>query len=374
MASEASIRTDGPLASGGDRRSPRASIIAPIVTHWSRILFFDLFTGDDTPAPRSNGESVLRSSGDFAPAQSLRKSASRRDSEWVTLTAADGYPITAIRYAAPGPARAHVIVAGAVGVPQRFYRRFAEFAASAGYATMTFDYRGVGLSAPTTLEGFRMDYFDWGRLDLAAAVDAMSSPEVPLYIVGHAFGGHAFGMLPNHERVAAYYTFGTGSGWYGWMPPVERTKVLALSHLAGPLLTRWRGYLPSSLLGLGEDLPLDFYERWKDWSRLPNYFFGDPSAHHVTQGFDRIRAPMMAANSIDDRWAPPSSRDAFMPGYRNAVRHTLDLDPLLVGLGSIGHMGYFKPSARLLWASALDWLAMRRMVSRAPAVAPGDRK
>lgn len=374
MASEASIKPDGPLASGEDPRSSRASIIAPIVTHWSRILFFDLFTGNDAPAPRTNGESVLRSSGDFASAQSLRESRSRRDSEWVTLTAADGYPITAIRYAAPGPARAHLIVAGAAGVPQRFYRRFAEFAASADYATMTFDYRGVGLSAPTTLEGFRMDYFDWGRLDLAAAVDAMSAPEVPLYIMGHAFGGHAFGMLPNHERVAAYYTFGTGSGWYGWMPPVERAKVLALSYLAGPLLARWRGYLPSSLLGLGEDLPLDFYERWKDWSRLPNYFFDDPSAHDVTRGFDRIRAPMMAANSIDDGWAPPRARDAFMPGYRNAVRHTLDLDPSIVGLPSIGHMGYFKPSARPLWESALDWLAMRRMASRAPAGAPGDRK
>ena len=164
-------------------------------------------------------------------------------------------------------------------------------------------------------------------------------------------------MLPNHEHVAAYYTFGTGAGWHGWMAPVERTKVLALSHLAGPLLTRWKGYLPSSLIGLGEDLPLDFYERWKDWSRFPNYFFGDPSARDVTQSFARIRAPMMAANAIDDRWAPPASRDAFMPGYRNAARHTLDIDPSLVGLRSIGHMGYFKPSATPLWESALDWLA-----------------
>ena len=78
-----------------------------------------------------------------------------------------------------------------------------------------------------------------------------------------------------------------------------------------------------------------------------------------------IRAPMMAANAIDDRWAPPASRDAFMPGYRNAARHTLDIDPSRVGLRSIGHMGYFKARATPLWASALDWLATSHPV-------PGD--
>ena len=319
-----SVRPDDPLASGEDRGSAGRPIIAPI-------------------------------------------EASRRESEWLTLTAADGYPVTAIRYASPGPTRAHLIVAGAVGVPQRFYRGFAGFAASIGYSTMTFDYRGVGLSAPTTLEGFRMDYFDWGRLDLAAAVDAMSAPHVPLYIIGHSFGGHAFGLLPNHERVAAFYTFGTGAGWHGWMPPLERLKVLAMSHLIGPPLTRWKGYLPSSLIGTREDLPLVFYQRWKHWCRFPNYFFGDLTVQHVTQSFDRIRAPLMAANSIDDRWAPPKSRDAFIAGYRNATRHTLDLDPPLAGLRSIGHMGYFKPGARSLWESALDWLATRRNFSAATA-------
>ena len=72
---------------------------------------------------------------------------------------------------------------------------------------------------------------------------------------------------------------------------------------------------------------------------------------------------MMAANAIDDRWAPPASRDAFMPGYRNAVRHTLDIDPSLIGMRSIGHMGYFKADAIPLWRSALDWLAAVPAVS-----------
>ncbi len=276
--------------------------------------------------------------------------------ERIDLTAADGYRLTGHLYAPAGPTRAHLVLAGATGVAQRFYRRFARFAASHGYATLTFDYRGIGLSKPPELRGFQVDYLDWGRLDLAAAVAAMSRPDRPLYVVGHSYGGHAFGMLPNHHLVAGFYAFGTGAGWHGWMPPLERLKVLAMWHLLGPALTLWKGYLSWSAVGLGEDLPLGFYRQWKRRCRYPNYFFGDPSMRHRLVGFDQIRAPLMAANSIDDRWSPPRSRDAFIAGYRNAARETLDVEPGRVGLSAIGHMGYFKPNARVLWESALAWL------------------
>lgn len=276
--------------------------------------------------------------------------------ERVALIAADGYALTALRYTPPGRLRANLIVAGATAVPQVFYRRFAEFAASRGYETLTLDYRGIGLSAPPTLRGFRMDYGDWGRLDLAAAVESVRGSGNPLYVIGHSYGGHAFGFLPNHAHVHAFYTFGTGAGWHGWMPARERVRVLMLWHVLGPLMTSASGYLPWSRLGMGEDLPLDFYRQWKQWCRFPNFFFGDPAMHYVAQGFARVRTRMMAANAIDDRWSPPASRDAFMSGYRGAARETLDIDPAGVGLPAIGHMGYFRSGAVQLWESALAWL------------------
>ena len=218
----------------------------PLQTHWTRSLYHDFVSGD---------------AGGASPA-----------GERLILAADDGYPITALRYSAAGAPRGHLVVAGAVGVPQRFYRRFAEFAASVGYSTMTLDYRGVGLSAPATLEGFRMD---------------------------------------------------------GWMPAFERIKVLAMWHLVGPLLTRWKGYLSWSLLRLGEDVPLDFYRRWKEWCRYPNYFFGDPAMRHLLRSFARIRAKPMA-------------------------------DPWRIGLRRIGRLGYFRAEALPLWKSALGWLDRRR--------------
>jgi len=289
------------------------------------------------------------------------------DSKHVTLMTADHYPISAMRYDPIARPRANLIVAGATGVPQGYYRRFASFAAANGFSTLTLDYRGIGLSAPPSLKHFKLHYFDWARLDLAAAVDAMASPQVPLYMIGHSYGGHAFGLLPNHHKVAKLYTFGTGTGWIGWMSPLERIKVLAMWHLLGPLLTAWKGYLPLSLLGMGEDLPLSFYRQWKHWCRFPNNFLGDPSLQHVARSFARVRTPILAANATDDPWCPPRSRDAFMAGYTHAEYESRDIDPRREGLSRIGHMGYFRASAMTLWLSALRWLEAGQA---APPAAP----
>jgi predicted alpha/beta hydrolase len=53
--------------------------------------------------------------------------------EPLLLRTQDGYNINALRYPATGPVRGHLVVAGATGVPQRFYRAFAVYAATQGY-------------------------------------------------------------------------------------------------------------------------------------------------------------------------------------------------------------------------------------------------
>jgi predicted alpha/beta hydrolase len=286
----------------------------------------------------------------------------RRDGP-ATLVAADGYRLGARRYEAIGPLWAKLIVAGATGVPQHFYRRFAEYASTRGFDTLTLDYRGVGLSRPDSLRGFEMNFLDWATLDLAAAVAAMSGQGLPLFMVGHSFGGHAFGLLPNHDRVDRLYTFGTGAGWHGWMPPLEQLRVLAMWRVVGPAIVRWKGYLAWSRLGLGEDLPLGVYRQWRRWCRFPRYFLDDPEMAQYAESFASVTTPIIAANSLDDRWASPRSRDAFMAGYRNADWQAVDLDPAREGLRGIGHMGYFRAPAQPLWERALDWFA-------APAATP----
>lgn len=281
------------------------------------------------------------------------------------IVAQDGYRLAALLYSPPEPAngamhsqsalKGHIVVASATGVPQEFYRRFAEYACQRGFKVMTFDYRGIGQSNYGSLKGFRASFLDWAKLDLAAVVDAMSSPEVPLFMVGHSFGGQALGLLPNHHKVAGLYTFATGAGWHGWMPRVEQLRVLLMWRLIGPLLTCWYGYLGWQRLGMGEDLPLGVYRQWKRWCRFPHYFFEDPRMPDVAEQFAAVRTPIIAVNALDDLWAPPQSRDAFIEAYRHASRIVIDLDPRETG--SLGHMGYFRAKAAPLWEPVLDWFS-----------------
>jgi predicted alpha/beta hydrolase len=276
--------------------------------------------------------------------------------EKLELRAIDGYPLSAMRYRARGPEKARLLVAGATGVPQGFYRRFAEFAAGQGYTVLTFDYRGVGGSAPKTLRGFEASFLDWARLDLNAVIEFFApSDSTPLYMVGHSYGGHALGLVPNHEKIAGVYLFGVGAGWHGWMPRLERLRVLAMWHVVGPIVTRWKGRLAWSKLGMGEDLPMGVYRQWKHWCKFPRYFLDDPKVPEIAEGFARVRTPILALNATDDLWAPPLSRDALMSGYRNAPWHGVDIDPATAGLGKLGHMGYFRQHAEPLWSAALAW-------------------
>jgi predicted alpha/beta hydrolase len=278
--------------------------------------------------------------------------------EPLQLIAADGYRLGARHYPPSGQRKGRLIVAGATGVPQRFYGHFAGFAASQGFAVWTLDYRGVGLSRPPGLRGFRMDYLDWARLDLAAVLDHVAAQDGgPISMVGHSYGGHAFGLLPGHQRVDRLATFATGAGWHGWMPPLERLRVLALWWVFGPIVVKLKGYLAWSALGMGEDLPRDLFLQWRRWCRWPNYFFDDPELPGLAEQFAQVRAPIRAINAVDDKWATPASRDAFMKAYCNAAVERITLDPQQLGLGPIGHIGYFRPQAMSVWQETLDWLS-----------------
>lgn len=277
----------------------------------------------------------------------------------LSLQTTDGYRIAATHYSALGTLRGNLIMAGATGVQQRFYRRFAQHACARGFNVLTVDYRGIGESAPASLKGFEMSYLDWGFRDLQAAVELMDDGKTPLFWVGHSFGGHALGLLPNHQKITAAYCFGTGAGWAGWMPRLEAWKVRLLWTCVLPLIVACKGYMAWSMLGMGDDLPLGVYKDWKRWCAHPHYFFDDPAMAWVARLYADVRVPCMFANAVDDPWAPPASRDAFIRGYRNAPRQVRDLHPG-TGKRPIGHMGYFRASATGIWNEALDWLAAQR--------------
>jgi predicted alpha/beta hydrolase len=249
-----------------------------------------------------------------------------------------------------------IVIASATGVPQGFYKHFALAANEQGFNVLTFDYRGIGQSAPRSLKGYKVNYLDWARQDLAAAVNWAHDTQLPVYVVGHSYGGHAVGLLPNHSKIEGAYVFGTGAGWAGWMPKFERLKVLFMWHVIAPLIVSRKGYLAWSMLGMGEDLPKGVYEQWKHWCSYPRYFFDDPKMKRVADQFQNYQKTLIAVNATDDKWAQPASRDAFMSGYTKANVIKKTVAPAELGLSSIDHMGYFRRHASALWQPIFKWV------------------
>jgi predicted alpha/beta hydrolase len=277
--------------------------------------------------------------------------------EPIEFAAKDGVSLASTRFTTPGKLRGRILVAGATGVPQAFYARFAAHAAGAGFETTTFDYRGIARSKRGSLAGFNASFVDWARLDLAGAIDAIADDGVPLFLVAHSFGGHALGITPNHGRLAGAWICAAGAGWAGWNPAAERIRLWALWNVVFPPLVRLKGYMPMSIFGMGEDLPLGVYRQWRHWCSFPHYFLDDPAAAELKVACATVRVPILATTALDDAWAPPRSRDAFLLGaYPNSNIVRVEVDPRAHG-GEIGHVGYFRRSASGLWDRALTWFA-----------------
>ena len=269
----------------------------------------------------------------------------------VQFNAADGYLLSGQIYTPIHAVKAKIVVSSATGVPQTFYRRFAEYMTQFHYEVLTFDYRGIAKSAPQHLKGFKVSYLDWGTLDLAAAIDLQSDQHMPVFLVGHSYGGQALGLAPNHHKVTAMYCFGTGAGagWAGYMPLKEGIKVQVMWNIVFPPLVAIKGYLPWSKLNMGSDLPLGVYQQWRKWCKNPTYLFADPELDAVKQQYAQVQSKIYAVSAQDDDWALPDSRQAFMQHYLNAEMQFIDISPQDYGLKQIGHMGYFRHGAEKIW-------------------------
>ncbi len=155
------------------------------------------------------------------------------------IVATDGYVLQAMRYPAQGVIAGRLIVAGATGVPQRFYSRFAQFAADQGLEVWTLDYRGIGLSRPERLQDLRMNYLDWARLDLAALLDHVARMgNEPIWMVGHSYGGHAFGILPDASGSSASQHSPPARDGMDGCPPPSVLRVVFMWRVLGPLMVR----------------------------------------------------------------------------------------------------------------------------------------
>lgn len=276
----------------------------------------------------------------------------------VEFAARDGYRLAGTLYRPKTPNRRAVLFQAASGVKQEYYGKFAEHLASRGFAALTFDYRGIGRSAPPKLRGFQARMLDWAEKDIGGALDylARATHGARIIGIGHSFGGQVFGIVPGNERYVAAMTVGSQSGYWKHWRGKGRAGMWLVTHVLLPGLSRLHGYFPARRFGQGEDMPAGAAREWASWCRHPGYIVG---ALGAAEAYARFTAPIRVYAIADDSYAPAAAVEAFLGFYPNAPRSRVDVDPAQHG-GPIGHFGFFRERFKdTLWKDAAEWLEGR---------------
>lgn len=261
-------------------------------------------------------------------------------------------------FAPPGAPKASVVVPSAMGVMQHFYARFAEWLAAQGYAVTTFDYRGIGLSAPPSLRGFSINVVDWAREDCAAVIDFVKAqqPNLPLYWVGHSLGGQVIGLIPNRERIDRVISIAAGSGY--WRENAWPTKRVVpwLWYVVAPVATALFGYFPGKRLRKVGDLPAGVITQWRRWCLSPDYVGSEGDVTRAA--YASVRVPMLSLSFTDDEVVSAESIRLLHALYTSAPVEYRRISPGEHGMRHIGHFGFFRAqSEQTLWPLVSQALA-----------------
>lgn len=279
----------------------------------------------------------------------------------LSFPARDGHALAAtLREPAQRDAKAFVLIGSATAVPRQFYGKFASYLAEAGFAALTFDYRGVGGSKPKSLRGFSARMRDWAALDLTAAVDfaAKQAAGRPLLLVGHSFGGQALGLVPNSQKISRALLVAAQVGYWRLFPPPENYRIYVRLRFVGPAVAHAFGYVPG-WLGVGVDLPKGVFLEWAGWCMNSRYLFDDATLE-TRKNFPNYTGALRAIGLADDKWAPPAAVQLLLDGYTGTKPEHLTIAPADVGAAKIGHFGFFRAEHRdTLWKYAAEWLAAK---------------
>jgi predicted alpha/beta hydrolase len=278
--------------------------------------------------------------------------------EELSIVARDGRPLAATLAHPADEIRGAIVVLGAVGAPRSYYRAFAAYAATRGFAVLLGDYRGCGdslLGEGRRREQLRRDpatLRDWVLRDAPAFVAALAGrfPGLPLHGIGHSLGGQTFTLIDEIERFSSVTVVTAGSGDLRSYPPHLRALYTAQLTAVIPLIALF-GYTPG-WLGLRYDLPAGVVAEWSRWCRTRGYVAGVFPERPFPRPIPST-IPLRFFDVADDRIAPPPATEALRRLYDAPHQTHRVVTASEFARKSFGHFGPFRPFAAPLWDALL---------------------
>lgn len=281
------------------------------------------------------------------------------NTETITITCADGYPLASTLFHPTQTVRQAVVIAPGLGMPRGFYARLATYLAENGVACLTFDYRGLGDSQAPWRNGRSVSFHDWGRYDIEAAIIAAQEHLQPeaLFLLGHSCGGQLAGLAPNSTSLSGMVFVASQLAHWRLWPFPHNLRLLILWQGVIPLLVRRKGLFPARKFGISAvDVPNEVMAQWAAWARHRRYLF-EPSLGLDTSHYPQLTVPLLAYGFSDDAYATAPAIDALLAQYSQAKITRCQMDVAQTPLNKVGHSGFFRAEAQeTLWQPTVEWL------------------
>lgn len=277
--------------------------------------------------------------------------------EKLLLTTKDHISLTAHLFRPEKSNGSLLLINSATGVKQQVYFSFAQYFSEQGFTVITYDYRGIGLSKPAEMKGFKASMRTWGSVDYKTLTQYIKAkfPEYKKYCLGHSVGALILGMNEDSVMFDEFIFVGTQNAFVGNLKGKTKIEAYLGFGIAQPVTTRLLGYFPAHWFGLGESLPKNCAFDWrtlilnkKSTNRLLEEI--DDHSKKLTQKTFVIRAE-------DDIWLTEKGvlsllNDTYpnlKPTYRLVKTSESDKK-------EIGHVNFFRSYNQKLWSIILNEL------------------
>ncbi len=250
-----------------------------------------------------------------------------------------------------------LIINSATGVKKKFYTDFAHFFTQDNWGVYVYDYRGIGLSAPPFLKGYKSTMLDWIKDYEAVLKEAIHThPNAKIHAIGHSWGGHILGLVPESKHLHKAVMVASQNGyWRNWSLAYQ-PRMFFLWHILMPSLSYLYGYFPSKLIGIGESLPKNIALEWAKFGRNKEFWhrFISEKEKNSLLSFDK---QLLAIGFDDDTFAPKKGIDIMLETYKNAKKTHWQFNPKDLHVKEIGHFNFFKKQfAPFFWEKLKVWL------------------
>lgn len=260
-----------------------------------------------------------------------------------------------LRLFAANKPRAVVIMAGALGVPQGCYEKFARFLQAHGLSVITFDYFGTGASLQGHPRHCNTDLIEWAEKDCSSVIRFARQhyPQLNIHWIGHSIGGQLLGLIPEVNQLTQAITMTCGSGYWRHNAPPTRRIVWLLWFFIAPVSVKLMGYYPGSRLNMVGDLPAPVMRQWRRWCLNPDYMIG-AEGQNVKQRYASVKIPIRGLAFTDDEMMSRNNIESMHGFYCQAPVNLQFFTPQELGEQHIGHLGWFRARyQQSIWKSLL---------------------